>query len=422
MTTTSPRIPLELQAIFVASNCGEVVHEPPKNGSAFQVFRTRWTQQTTAATATRQQQQRQQQQRRQQQQQQRRPFHSIFSRSSKKAGTATTKPSSFRRTSGTPAECDIVFVGVEEKPSLTTARSATSLGARRGSFRSKGRDAASAKTVPNNRISSFFRRRHEINTISETNDAEADCLDPDDCPTNKTASPEYDENQSPITTKTTTTANTTTTINTTNTKLKKSMTDRWKVVLTRRRSSNKIVVETNDIESQGTTSSQRRMNAQQRKQSLTSTFVNDDDNIDDDSHKYGNDDSEKEEGRHSGVVEKSGNAWHDGNDSDDNKSKPMSLQCFFNRMIEARGYSTMVYPTLQTGYYNNDDTSSNAPFQEASYSSYTVDIVKSNNVPLFSKLLSSKLISCNPCNCREIWLFRHHPFHDREWCHGANIR
>ena len=39
--TNSSRIPPALQAVFIASNQGQVVHEPPKDGSAFKVFRRR---------------------------------------------------------------------------------------------------------------------------------------------------------------------------------------------------------------------------------------------------------------------------------------------------------------------------------------------------------------------------------------------
>lgn len=37
--SSGSRIPPALQAVFLASNQGQEVHEPPKDGSAYRVFR-----------------------------------------------------------------------------------------------------------------------------------------------------------------------------------------------------------------------------------------------------------------------------------------------------------------------------------------------------------------------------------------------
>lgn len=39
MATTTSRIPASLQAIFMASNQGQEVHEAPKDNSAYRVYR-----------------------------------------------------------------------------------------------------------------------------------------------------------------------------------------------------------------------------------------------------------------------------------------------------------------------------------------------------------------------------------------------
>jgi hypothetical protein len=69
-----------------------------------------------------------------------------------------------------------------------------------------------------------------------------------------------------------------------------------------------------------------------------------------------------------------------------------SLQEYFDRMLAARCYSTETYATLATAYHNDA-----TPLQEASYSSFTVRLVKTGDTQQLRTMLSCGL-SPNPSN------------------------
>lgn len=77
----------------------------------------------------------------------------------------------------------------------------------------------------------------------------------------------------------------------------------------------------------------------------------------------------------------------DNDDSDNDRS--CSLQEYFDRIIEARGYSTETFATLSTAYHNDA-----TPLQEASYSSKTVKIVKTGKADELRTMLSCGLSPC----------------------------
>lgn len=63
-----------------------------------------------------------------------------------------------------------------------------------------------------------------------------------------------------------------------------------------------------------------------------------------------------------------------------------------NIILKPRGYSIKTYSTLSCGYYNES-----TPIQEASWSSYVIDIVNQNDIQSLRSLLHNGL-SNNPCN------------------------
>jgi len=71
----------------------------------------------------------------------------------------------------------------------------------------------------------------------------------------------------------------------------------------------------------------------------------------------------------------------------------LSPQAYLDALIRSRGYLTKRYKTLQTGYYNKKTTE----LQQASYHMHLFDLVHSDNVTEFAKLIEAGL-SPNPCN------------------------
>lgn len=71
---------------------------------------------------------------------------------------------------------------------------------------------------------------------------------------------------------------------------------------------------------------------------------------------------------------------------------PMSPQAFLDVLINARGYSTRRYRTLQTGYHSNPTA-----FQQASYNLYLVKMIRGKNIDKLRSVIQAG-ISPNPCN------------------------
>jgi hypothetical protein len=61
-------------------------------------------------------------------------------------------------------------------------------------------------------------------------------------------------------------------------------------------------------------------------------------------------------------------------------------------MLHSRGYGSLPYKTLETGYYNKP-----SQLQQASYNRYLCDLVKNNDLETFRSIMNCG-ISPNPCN------------------------
>jgi hypothetical protein len=70
----------------------------------------------------------------------------------------------------------------------------------------------------------------------------------------------------------------------------------------------------------------------------------------------------------------------------------MAPQDYLNTMIRTRGYSTMYYETLKTGYYNKPTA-----LQQASYDARLIELVRQRDVSTLQSLVQCG-ISLNPCN------------------------
>lgn len=62
-------------------------------------------------------------------------------------------------------------------------------------------------------------------------------------------------------------------------------------------------------------------------------------------------------------------------------------------MIRSRGYSTKRFKTLQTAYYNKP-----TPLQQASHDVHMISLIRRADLDALDELLSSGIISPNPCN------------------------
>jgi hypothetical protein len=68
-------------------------------------------------------------------------------------------------------------------------------------------------------------------------------------------------------------------------------------------------------------------------------------------------------------------------------------QAHLDQILASRGYATNRFSALDTAYYSTP-----TPLQEASYSAHLIHLVRSNNVVELQRIMSSGIISTNPCN------------------------
>jgi hypothetical protein len=72
---------------------------------------------------------------------------------------------------------------------------------------------------------------------------------------------------------------------------------------------------------------------------------------------------------------------------------PLSPARYFDAILNERKYSTQRYPTLQSAYYAKP-----TELQQACHNLYLTGLVKNNDFTNFERVISSGLVSPNPCN------------------------
>lgn len=75
------------------------------------------------------------------------------------------------------------------------------------------------------------------------------------------------------------------------------------------------------------------------------------------------------------------------------QTQGLTLQEYFNNLLQSRGYSTKTYSSLQTAYSKLPPT----PLQIASYGTYLIQAIRTSNKSTIQSLLRNGL-SPNPCN------------------------